>query len=240
MLYNCICLFKKHKFLQHKGQEMKKFNLSLVTVLAMSTFAMAGGDVAPVEPVVEMIEEPVVIEDRGFYLGVGYGFLSADRTMDFPDEGVSFNQGSEDYDQIMVQAGYKFNSYVAVEGRYWFGLSDNAWATWHNNAIQSEGEIDAWGIYAKPMYPVTGALDIYALLGYAKTEYDITNALVDSGNLDGFSWGLGASYEFSNNFSVFIDYTELYSDDQTIDSPVAFVKIDESVDVVSFGVSYRF
>ena len=64
----------------------------------------------------------------------------------------------------MLQAGYKFNSYVAVEGRYWLGLSDNAWATISNNLIQSEGEIDAWGVYVKPMYPVTPAFDIYALL----------------------------------------------------------------------------
>jgi opacity protein-like surface antigen len=224
---------------------MKKFNLSLVTVLAMSTFAIAGGDVAPVEPVVEMIEEPVVIEDRGFYLGVGYGFLSADRTVSWYDfangVNVSADYGTEDYDQIMLQAGYKFNSYVAVEGRYWLGLSDNAWATISNNPIQSVGEIDAWGIYVKPMYPVTGALDIYALLGYAKTEYDITNALVDSGNLDGFSWGLGASYEFSNNFSVFIDYTELYSDNTTVaNTALGSLDVDESIDVTTIGVSYRF
>ena len=212
---------------------MKKFNLSLVAVLAMSTFAIAGGDIAPVEPVV-VYEEPVV-EDKGFYLGLGYGFLSADRTTRVPGEDNSFTQGTGDYDQIMLQAGYKFNSYVAVEGRYWLGLSDNAWATISNNLIQSVGEIDAWGLYVKPMYPVTPAFDIYALLGYATTDYSITNG--SSGDLDGFSWGLGASYEFNNNIAVFVDYTLLYDDDST--NALGW-KVEDEVDVWTFGFSYNF
>jgi len=215
---------------------MKKFNLSLVAVLAMSTFAIAGGDIAPVEPVV-VYEEPVV-EDKGFYLGLGYGFLSADRTTRVPGEDNSFTQGTGDYDQIMLQAGYKFNSYVAVEGRYWLGLSDNAWATISNNLIQSVGEIDAWGLYVKPMYPVTPAFDIYALLGYAKTDYSITNNVdVISGTPDGFSWGLGVSYEFSNNVAVYVDYTSLYDDDTT---NAAGWRVDEEIDVTTIGFSYRF
>jgi len=212
---------------------MKKFNLSLVAVLAMSTFAIAGGDIAPVEPVV-VYEEPVV-EDKGFYLGLGYGFLSADRTTRVPGVDNSFTQGTGDYDQIMLQAGYKFNSYVAVEGRYWLGLSDNAWATISNNLIQSVGEIDAWGIYVKPMYPVTPAFDIYALLGYAKTDYSITNG--ESGTPDGFSWGLGVSYEFSNNVAVYVDYTSLYDDDTT---NAQGWRVDEEIDVTTIGFSYRF
>ena len=61
------------------------------------------------------------------------------------------------------------------------------------------------------MYPVTPAFDVYALLGYASVDYAITNGT--SGDLDGFSWGLGASYEFNNNVAVYVDYTELYNDD---------------------------
>lgn len=212
---------------------MKKFNLSIVAVMAMSTFAIAGGDIAPVEPVV-VYEEPVV-EDKGFYLGLGYGFLSADRTTRLPGEDRSYTQGTGDYDQIMLQAGYKFNSYVAVEGRYWLGLSDNAWATISNNAIQAVGEIDAWGLYVKPMYPVTPAFDIYALLGYATTDYSIKNG--ESGDLDGFSWGVGVSYEFSNNFAVYIDYTSLYDDDTTNSQGW---RVDEEIDVTTIGFSYNF
>ncbi len=58
---------------------MKKFNLSLVAVLAMSTFAIAGGDIAPVEPV---IETPMVEESTpgNFYLGLAYGMANIEST----------------------------------------------------------------------------------------------------------------------------------------------------------------
>jgi len=213
---------------------MKKFNLSLITILAMSTFAIAGGDIAPVEPEV-VVETPMVVEDKGLYLGLGYGFLSAERDTVVPGDNNNYDQGSEDYDQIMLQAGYKFNSYVAVEARYWLGLSDNAWATISDNDIQSVGEIDAFGLYVKPMYPVTPAFDIYALLGWATVDYDITNGT--SGDYDSFSWGLGASYEFNNNVAVYVDYTELYNDD-TANSLGWSVK--DEIDVVTVGFTYNF
>ena len=213
---------------------MKKLNLSLVTVLAMSTFVMAGGDIAPVEPEV-VVEEPVVVEDKGLYFGLGYGFLSVDRNTIIPGNNNNFDEGTGDYDQILIQAGYKFNSYIALDARYWLGLGDNAWATISDNTIQSVAEIDAFGLYIKPMYPATPSLDLYALLGYATIDYSITNG--SSGDLDGFSWGLGASYEFNNNVAVFVDYTQLYDDDHT--NPLGW-KVEDTIDVVTVGVTYNF
>ena len=52
---------------------MKTIALSVITVMAISTFAMAGGDIAPVEPVVET---PAVVETPGhFYIGVAYSLV---------------------------------------------------------------------------------------------------------------------------------------------------------------------
>ena len=204
---------------------MKKFNLSLVAVLAMSTFAIAGGDIAPVEPVI--YEEPVV-EDKGFYLGLGFGWLSADREVNVG--GVKVAVGSDDYTQYMLQAGYKFNSYVTLEGRYWGAIDDSSFI--YDN-IQRTAEVDAWGIYVKPMYPVSDAFDIYALLGYANSDFSGTSV----GDLDGFSWGLGAAYNFNENWSIFIDYTELYDDD---DTTAAGHNQDTSLDVTTLGFSYKF
>ena len=54
---------------------MKKLTLSLTAILAMSTFAVAGGDIAPMEPVVNT---PVVVEEvstgGGLYIGIAYGY----------------------------------------------------------------------------------------------------------------------------------------------------------------------
>lgn len=67
----------------------------------------------------------------------------------------------------MLQAGYKFNQYVAVEGRYWIGLEEGMEV---DLGINGDLTVDTWGLYVKPMYPVTEAFDIYALLGYASSD----------------------------------------------------------------------
>ena len=200
---------------------MKKFNLSLVAVLTMGTLAMAGGDIAPVEP---MVETPMVEESTpgAFYLGLAYGAASSDVGETYtPISGpLEVYSHDNDYDTIMLQAGYKFNPYIAVEGRYWFDLDNST---------------DTWGIYAKPMYPVTDAIDIYGLLGYASSDADYG---VDA---DGFSWGIGGAYAFSDNVAVFVDYTSMYDDDDTVgyiggDSS----KFNTEITSWNFGVTYTF
>lgn len=99
----------------------------------------------------------------------------------------------DDFSEFMIQAGYNFNQYIAIEGRYWFGIEDSfVTDTLDTLNVNYDNSVDAWGIYVKPQYPVTEAFNVYALLGYASAEYDESNVLVDVGTLDGFSWGLGA------------------------------------------------
>lgn len=231
---------------------MKNIVLSAVAVLAMSSFAVAGGDIAPVEePVV--VPEPVVT-DSGFYLGLAYSYLNdsldvTDNNGMFPGNtlgaGATNTVWDWDYSDIMIQAGYKFNSYIAVEGRYWFGISDtNTFA-----GTDVDTSVDAWGIYVKPMYPVTDAFDIYALLGYGATDYqfDVVNSAGWSKNFatdsdDGFSWGLGAAYSFSDNLAVFVDYVSIYDDNKDYLNAAEGIdaNLDRTIDTWNFGVTYQF
>jgi opacity protein-like surface antigen len=220
---------------------MKKLNLSLAAIFAMGTFAVAGGDIAPVEPVVE---EPVVVAPVGnFYIGAAYGYANVDasiteRTAPYRTESTSLDS----YNTFMLQAGYNFNEYIAIEGRYWFGLDeDYIIGGWSDDNYSAD--FDTWGLYVKPQYPVTDAFNIYALLGYANT--DSGNAFRDT-TADGFSWGLGASYAFTENFSVFIDYVDMYND--SVDyvgkfepgQPDRELTADLDVDTWNFGVTYSF
>jgi opacity protein-like surface antigen len=231
---------------------MKNIVLSAVAVLAMSSFAVAGGDIAPVEePVV--VPEPVVT-DSGFYIGGAYGYLTnnVDLTGSVQDQNGNFHDASvnlmdDSHSEFMIDAGYKFNQYVAVEGRYWIGVSDDNWLS---PAGQNyTGEVDAWGIYVKPMYPVTDAFDIYALLGYADVTYEATHTNASGTtytetypDLNGFSWGLGASYSFTDNIGLFIDYTSLYDDSSS--RPLAgtnsSITTDNTIQSWNFGVNYQF
>ncbi len=242
---------------------MKKFNLSLVAVLAMSTFAVAGGDIAPVV-------EPVVT-DSGFYLGGGYGYMDASRVESFDYQNDERGQGNDNgsdsfthfddgYNELLLLAGYKFNSYVAIEGRYWYGLdtSISLAKDLYDDVSGGDVGIDAWGIYVKPMYPITDAFDIYALLGYASAEakvsyYDSYTGdfySSKSDSVNGFSWGIGASYSFTNSLSIFVDYVNIYDDKEDLqnstyndgddDYLISNHEIEDTISTINFGVTYQF
>ena len=221
---------------------MKKLNLSLVAVLAMSTFAIAGGDIAPVEPVVET---PYVEESTGaFYLGLGYGAMDAKLSTDLLD----INKESDTFNQVMLQAGYKFNDYVAIEGRYYIGTDNNSW-NWYDgvSALNTQSvSADSWDIFVKPMYPVTDAFDIYALLGYGETKFDYSwGRSTNFGDTGGFAWGLGAAYNFSDNWSVFVDYIDQEDGDLkdtyvTAAGLIVPVNMDLEFETWTVGVTYTF
>ena len=216
---------------------MKKMNLSLVAVLAMSTFAIAGGDIAPVEPV---IETPMVEESTpgNFYLGLGYGMLTATQTTTFGNTATT--NFDDDFNEVMLQAGYKFNPYIALEGRYWIGLEDSYAINNGTGAVTADASIDAWGVYVKPQYPITDSLDVYALLGYANADITTTTPagyVFSPDSVDGFSWGLGADYFFTDNVAVFVDYVNIYDDTKGIANNG---EVSTQVDTINFGVTYQF
>jgi len=234
---------------------MKNIVLSAVAVFAMGSFAVAGGDIAPIEEPEVVVEEVVApVTDAGFYLGLGYGYLNttADLKSDVGPWTDSANLWDDSFGEIMLQAGYKFNSYVAIEGRYWYGVSNGSWLNPGGTSGsglpvvgQAVGDLsfDAFGIYVKPMYPVTDGFNIYALLGYASIDstLDGDNNWEDGTDADGFSWGVGAEYAFNENVSIFVDYTVIYSD--TIDDNVYNgyqYSIDIDAAVIDFGVTYKF
>lgn len=218
---------------------MKKLNLSLVTVLAMSTFAFAGGDIAPVEP---MIETPMVEEAStpgAFYLGLGYGMANTESTDTYfyNETPIGTEVSDVDYSTVMLQAGYKFNPYIAVEGRYWFGMDEDY-------GTNSTLNVDTWAIYAKPMYPVTEQFDIYALLGYASSDVTVTDAAdveyTSAYDVDGFSWGIGGAYAFTESLAVFVDYTSMYDDSASDIAYYNNAEFDNTITAVNFGVTYTF
>ena len=208
---------------------MKKLNLSLTAFLAMGTFAIAGGDIAPVEPV---IETPVAEETTSpFYVGLGYSYMNmnidaytmsttgttAGATAAPTTTLVSVPEEDHNGDAILLLAGYNFNEYVGLEARY-AGFTDC---------------LDNAGIYLKPMYPF-GDITLYGLLGYGETSYD--NGSVDLSE-SGFQWGIGANYAINEKVAVFVDYTNLY-DDNGFDNHLPHV--DFMVDAVNVGVTYTF
>lgn len=93
------------------------------------------------------------------------------------------------------------------------------------------------------MYPVTDALDIYALLGYASSDVEVSTStftFAPDYDVDGFSWGIGAAYSFTESLAVFVDYTSMYDDSTTDSIYWNNLEVDNTITAVNFGVTYTF
>jgi opacity protein-like surface antigen len=181
-----------------------------------------------------MVEEST---PGNFYLGLAYGMANVESTdkETFKNITVTNTVADVDYSTVMLQAGYKFNPYVAIEGRYWVGMEEEV-------VVGDDLTIDTWGIYVKPMYPVTEEFDIYALLGYASSDATVATLAGDlspADDVDGFSYGIGGAYSFTENVAVFVDYTSMYDDSHAAALP-STVEYDSTITAVNFGVTYQF
>ena len=206
---------------------MKKIALSTLMIVLMNSFGVAGGDIDPVEAAV-VVEEGV----SPFYVGLGLSSVSTRNSR----ESLGF---FHDYDwqeetgDVLLMAGYEFNQYLAVEGRYM-------------TSILAEDRLtrDSWGAYVKPQYPVNDELSVYALLGYGGMTVDGKGSsliLFNRNDIDdsGFQWGLGVNYDLNAHFSIFIDYVNIANDmDADILFGLPFTEVDS--DALSVGVTYNF
>jgi opacity protein-like surface antigen len=203
---------------------MGKIVLSVWAVMAMSSLGFAGGDMKDVEPAIEPVVEVVEVDKSGFYAGVSIAAVSA------RDADISVDWGGTDRQDrlgnITFLAGYDFNEYFAVEGRYTNSFT-------HNDQIDMNG----WSLFAKPQYPVSEDFSVYALLGYGGVTLDGINDFIVDLDDSGFQWGLGASYMVMENVSLFADYT-FPANDMDGDYFNDPVKID--IDAFNVGLNYHF
>ncbi len=183
----------------------------------------------------------------GFYLGAGYSRINYDLTKTTNTGGTRTTADRDtDHDALLILAGYKFNPYVALEGRYWAATDEDFRLS---NGLKREKTLDAWGIYLKPMYPVSEQFDVYGLLGYARMDTSFKafhrNGTVNDQDLtdNDFSWGLGLSFRLRNDIRLFAEYTRIYDDSQTKHRAAPLVGSkdwDITLDSYSLGVAYHF
>jgi len=180
---------------------MKKLNIVL-TAVAVSSFAYAGGDILPpvfeTEEIVVPVEEyippvvipqpvPVVVQPveniipLGLYVALGLTAARYDPSCD-----CTTDKGDVDNTYGLIgRLGYDFNQFVGIEAR---GIRTN----WKSDG----GKIKHYGAFLKPMYPVSNDFNVYGLLGYAKTETEGMKRRVDA---DAFAWGAGLEYDLASD-----------------------------------------
>ena len=219
---------------------MKKKILGIATVAIMVSAAYAGGGKNMV-PAVTPIAAIETINPSPWYLGAGLVWGSF--VYDECPNAVECNYEDITYG-LMIRGGYEFNEYFGIEAR---GIR-----TFWDEGENGGERLQHVGLFAKPMYPVSEHVNVYALAGYGWTK-TITGG---NGNLptideSGFSWGVGLEYDLSDReadreegeydrpfdgyadqergWGLFIDYQRLLVDSNMPD-----------MDVVSVGVTYDF
>jgi opacity protein-like surface antigen len=216
---------------------MKKIVLSAWAVAALSSVGFAGGDMAPVEPVVStpMMEE----EKTPWYAGLAVAYNQTYST----DHGY-FDDSVPTQDEtgkLVGQLGYNFHENIGVEGRIGTSFFSEDYAS-----------VSTYSIFLKPQYPISEDFTIYGLLGFGIVQVDGTDgdepahpSVVGQEILGdtAFQWGIGVSYSINEAFSVFVDYTRLASDADISSTlygydPVIYDKL--STQDLTIGVSYHF
>ncbi len=222
---------------------MKKTTLSILSILLLGELSFAGGSIAPVEEPV--VEELVLEESSAFYVGMGYSYLTSNRTARHnlqgdPLDGNVVKDTDSTANNLLLQAGYQFNPYFAVEGRYTFSVGDHSLT--HNFEGGRKEDVDIGisnlAIYLKPMYPI-GDFSLYGLLGYGKIEREFNVAPTHAWDGSGFQWGAGFQYSAMDNISIFADYTLWYDEDGEAHDRIPRL-LDTDFSVVSVGISYTF
>ena len=205
---------------------MKKIVNSMALLTVASSLVIAGGDFSEaLEPVVNIPEqEIVVIEDEvkydGFYVGAGLGNMRM-------SENITLNGYA-----LTLMAGYYFNQYVGVEARYSQTINDLDVDS-ARPVLSVDDELSNVGLYVKPMYALTTGFSLYGLAGYGWSTYETS---VKTYEEDGFQWGLGAKYELANGVGLFVDYLDIYDDDNFDE----IMTPDVSMNSLTVGAAYTF
>ena len=226
---------------------MKIIKLSIASIMAISSFSFAGGDIEPVvEPriVIPKVPETKIkvptYSSAGFYMGIAYSYATESQRAGKRPNGIVTSANDDATWELsgMVLAGYQINDNFSIEGRLTNSMDDVK----YNDVDVANYDLTNAALYAKIMYPIAlsqeNITSIYALLGYGETTIDGTTTEYKS---DGIQWGVGASYNVNKNVSLFADYTQLALEDEYDTNSVTASHTDElDVSTLNLGVAYKF
>lgn len=116
--------------------------------------------------------------------------------------------GDFDVSAIQGRYGWRWRDNLYFEGLAVFGVGDDTIGG-------VSGELDhVLGAYVVGEWPLTDLLDVYGRLGFAFAEASASSMLTsDSESESDISYGIGATYEMSENFNLDVGYANYVSGD---------------------------
>ena len=148
-----------------------------------------------------------------FYLGLAYSYYDS-----------SYGSTDVTTDGVLGLAGYNINDNFAIEGRYTETLSDL-----EIDGTDRDKIISNIAVYLKAMYPLDN-FALYGLFGYGQTSANNESEKAPQ-------YGAGLSYDLSNNFGLFLDWTNLY-DYSGLNYPGD--SSDYEINAWNFGATYNY
>jgi opacity protein-like surface antigen len=168
--------------------------------------------------------------DSGLYVGLGYANTNID--LAFDGHNVDKDLLNLSTDSIVLLAGYDFNQYLGVEGRYYLNASEAAYENKFNGTLLSgKYKAESFALYAKPQYKFA-MLNFYALLGVTANDYTANTLLGGNNNDTLFTWGAGIKFNLTDSLGAFVDYTNLGESDNVL--------TNTDLDSWNIGFSYKF
>ncbi len=121
------------------------------------------------------------------------------------------------FNRLGLRGGYRFGSYFGAEVEASFGLGDDKKVYLREVSdtvdltIKNKYQI---GVYLVGFFPVNESVDILGRVGYIKSDLKLklsdetyNLSLKGKQNLDTFSFGAGAQFNLTEDFSFRFDYT---------------------------------
>ena len=199
---------------------MKRVQLVLILLLACTNFSVAGEEGATEKLNKNAVSKEFKTLPSALHVGLGT---------------VDITRSREHTLGVTAIIGYDFNAYMGVEARGMITSLD-----------PSGGDVQHYGAFLKPSFPIVDGLSIYGLGGIAKTKTKGSFSIAD---VSGLAFGAGLEYILSDDkkkeskynrkfngeadqkkgFGVFTDYERLY-----------YKKGSHDLDTLSIGITYDF
>ncbi|MEM6652155.1 MAG: porin family protein [Pseudomonadota bacterium] len=158
---------------------------------------------------------------QGFYVDGGYALVSTDLEGAFETD-VSVAEADLDldfdFDTIGGHIGYAFSPYLAVEGEFLVGISDESRTL---TASDGESEIEAtvdfglnaiYGVYGVGSFPISDQFSAFLRAGYVYGEAEADATIGDESASDtageyGYGLGVGGTFNVTEQLYIRGDFT---------------------------------
>lgn len=177
---------------------------------------------------------------QGMYVGANYSSVSLAVTE------VGEAKADLGLTAFTLSLGLQFSDYVAIEGRYGIGMSNDtdSGISASSFPFSHKFELDNYmGGYLIVGYPVSDYFTPYGILGATRTEIKRTEQNLnfkDTIEYTGYSWGFGFNLSNHENLYLNLEYLHLQKENNVKSDGMFPNRFDFDAETFTLGLRYKF